>query len=121
MIHDEEHFLHVQSDVLDHTFQNESAGADPIRFIIEHAPLFRHFATHLPKDLEKSWGNAKKSGEAQKKIEERYGEFAREIENSIEVMDPDARTALTEAAERGDILGASRILEAHLPTQNELA
>jgi oligoendopeptidase F len=109
----QEHFMELQASVFDDEIHKEGV-TDVMGFITEHAPLFRFFATHLPDDLKESWDKADTNTHETQKLESQYERFYTEVRESLSEMDPDVRTALTEAAEEGDIDTASRILEAHL-------
>ncbi len=109
----QEHYMDLQSTVFGHEIQKEGV-TDVMSFITEHAPLFRYFATHLPDDLKESWNKAGTSKKDVERLEAQYERFNAEIQASLEQLDPDVRTALTEAAETGDVDMATKILDAHL-------
>lgn len=119
------HFIKVQEKVLEHMVGDERSSADQFRFIVEHAPRFRYFSKHLPENLKKIWSRAASDtpeGEAARmEVERHYAPFAKEIFAFIDTLDPDARSAFTEAVEANDINKASTIMEAFLKLKNSTA
>ena len=109
----QDHFMQVQASVFNGEIRKEGV-TNVMGFIVEHAPLFRYFATHLPDDLRESWEKAGTSIAEVSKLEAQYERFYAEIQASLAQMDPDVRTALSDAAEQGDVDLATKILDAHL-------
>ena len=109
--------LATQVEVLEkiHQEDSEEANENPhenvARFIIANAPLFRYFAEHLSPELRAEWEKARQGEHAVDVIKERFLEFRKEVEGMLETMDPDTRTALTDAAERSDVNTFAHILE----------
>lgn len=95
---------------------------DIFSFIINNGALFRYFAEHLPSNLYKVWDEASSDVENKKAVEElgnHYEEFRREIFSAFESLDPESVTAFTDAIEKGDVDGASKILEAYFAIHDE--
>ncbi len=111
----EDHFRNVQVQVLKGKMQKESIPADRMyAFIVSNAPLFRFFATHLPDELTNLWDTANTDEGSRIKLEEQYEHLRQQMQRVFEqYFDADTQTALTEAAENGDIATAERILETH--------
>lgn len=110
-----ENILTAQQRVFEDEIKEEHIE-NVFAFIVNNAPLFRYFAEHLPKNLYKVWDAA--SGEladeaAIKELEDHYEIFRNEIMSALESLDQDAVTALNEYAEKGDVDGASKILETY--------
>ncbi len=112
----EEHYMDVQSQVIQNEIEREGIPEERLyAFIIDNAPLFRFFATHLPEELGELWDNADTDENARAKLEERYKALRTQVKEIFEQrFDADTQSALTDAAEGGDIATAERILEAHL-------
>lgn len=112
--------LTVQVEVLEKVHRedsrrvNENPDENVTKFIITNAPFFRYFAEHLSPELRSAWEKAKRDKSTYDIISDHYLEFRKEVEGVLETMDPDTRTALTEAAERSDINTFAHILETHM-------
>ena len=111
----EQHFKEVQNKVLCDESEKEGVPEEKTyAFIIDNAPLFRFFATHLPDELARIYDTADTSGESRAALEEHYEQLRGVIrEVFAQQFDADTQTALTDAAENGDIATAERILEVH--------
>lgn len=111
----EGHFLDVQNIVMEDGIRKEGVPDErTYAFIIDNAPLFRFFATRLPDELGVPWDNADTNSEARGTIEIQYEMLRTGIKRIFEQQfDADTQSALTEAAESGNIALAERILEAH--------
>lgn len=95
---------------------------DIFAFIINNGALFRYFAERLPKNLYKVWDEASSEVVNKRAVEElgdHYEVFRREILSAFESIDPESVTAFTEAVEKGDVDGASKILEAYFALKDE--
>ena len=111
----EEHFREVQNQVIGDEVQREGIPEERLyAFILDNAPLFRFFATHLPEELGPVWDTATTDEMARAKLEDRYSALRTQIKTIFEQrFDADTQSALTDASENGDIATAERILEAH--------
>jgi hypothetical protein len=111
----EQHFKGVQNEVLSDELKKEGVPEEKTySFIIDHAPLFRFFATHLPDEMVQTYDTANKNEESRKALEEGYEQLCGEIKRVFaQHFDADTQTALADAAENGDIAVAERILEVH--------
>lgn len=111
----EQHFKEVQSEVLNDESQKEGVPEEKTyAFIIDNAPLFRFFATHLPDELAHIYDTADMSAESLMALEKHYEQLRREIKEVFaQQFDADTQTALADAAENGNIATAERILEVH--------
>ena len=101
--------------------QHEHGAVNIVAFIVENAPLFRYFAEHLPDTLRESWEKALEDKQSMKAIETEYETFRRNVEEVLSNMDPETMTELVDAAERGDVDEASRIIETYLHTRERTA
>ena len=112
----EEHFRDVQNQVMLDEVAREGIPEERLyAFILDNAPLFRYFATHLPEELGPAWDTATTDEDARAKLEERYSALRSQIKTIFEQrFDADTQSALTDASENGDVATAERILEAHL-------
>ncbi len=111
----EAHFREVQVLVLEDEMLKDGVQKDHMyAFIMSNAPLFRFFATHLPEELKNIWDNANTDEASRIELESQYEELRRQMQLVFaQHFDAETQTALTEAAECGDITTAERILEAH--------
>lgn len=111
----EQHFKEVQHEVLSDASQKEGVPEEKTyAFIIDNAPLFRFFATHLPDELAQIYDTARISAQSRQALEECYEQLREEIRQVFaQQFDADTQTALVDAAENGDIATAERILEVH--------
>lgn len=112
----EQHFKDVQNEVMSDEIKKEGVPEDKIyAFIIDNAPLFRFFVTHLPDELAQLYGAADTDEKSRTELEERYENLRAQVKQIFEQrFDADTQTALTDAVENGDITTAERILEANL-------
>jgi hypothetical protein len=112
----EEHFMEVQNQVIGDELQKENITEEnTYAFILDNAPIFRFFATHLPDELGGLWDAASTDERARIMLGEEYKNLRGALKNVFEQQfDADTQTALTDAAESGDIATAERILEAHI-------
>jgi hypothetical protein len=91
-------------------------------FVVTNGVLFRYFAEHLPKELYKVWDAAAGDEENKQAVEElgkHYERFRAEVRSSLESLDPDVVTALTEAAENQDVDVAYNILRTYFEYKDE--
>jgi oligoendopeptidase F len=106
-------------------FENEEKRKsiqDMFSFVITNAAIFRYFAEHLPKDLYKVWDAA--AGEKENKIatEElgiHYEAFRNEIISTLEALDPETVTALSEAVENKDVDVAAEIFKTYFAIKDK--
>lgn len=125
---EEEHKV-VQRRVLSTDFRNPEERMKfegPLNFIILNAPLFRFFSEHLPRNLSKAWDASYGEGDvfdtqAVNQLDEHYKKFREEILSTLASFDPDTFTALTEAVEKEDIDGATRILQTFFASRDNIA
>lgn len=123
---DNESFLGAQSNVLDREREEKKIKMEHMMsFIISNAPLFRYFAEHLPKDLYKVWDAAAKDKEtnnnqaAIEELSQHYDSFREGIMSTLEFLDPETVSALSDAVDNADVEGASTILKAYFETKDE--
>ncbi len=112
----EEHYMDVQNQVLSGVITKEGVPEERLyAFIMDNGPLFRFFATHLPDELSEHWDVANTDEVSRAKLDAQYKDLRARVKQIFEQrLDADTQTALSDAAENGDIATAERILEAHI-------
>ncbi len=113
-------FLEVQGNVLEEQFKGREMQ---MLDIAENGPFFRYFAEHISPELNALWQRAakqeaEKDPSAIKDIGADYGDVRTELNEFLDNTDPETRTALTAATEKGDYEKALHIFETYVRLLN---
>ena len=113
--------METQTRVFQHE-QQEKNIENIFSFIIANGALFRYFSQHLPKELTKVWDAASTEEEnisAVKELGSHYETFREEIRATLEALDPEVMTALSDAAENGEVDTAYKILQTYFEMRDD--
>lgn len=105
--------LEIQQRILEDTAK-ERGILNIWNYVVDQGPRFSGFTKYFSPRLKTLWDNAVRDPGAYAELKREYVAFEHEFEDFVSRIDPEARTAVTEAIERGDVNAVYHILEAQV-------